>query len=134
MKKNPWLVVFSVFGVLIVLVLAAIAAAMYTAFGEKTPTVASNSVLVLDIKGVIVDSKPFIKSLEKYKDDKDIKAIVIRLDSPGGVVGPSQEIYDAILKSRQEGKHIVASFGSLAARAGEYNRQHWCDHGVCQFV
>ncbi len=121
MKKSPWLVFFSVIGVLSVLVLAAIAAALYTAFGDHSPSVGSNSVLVLDVKGIIADSRPFIKTLDKYKEDKEIKAIVVRLDSPGGVVGPSQEIYDAILKARTVNKlHVLASFGSLAASGAYY--------------
>jgi protease IV len=120
MKKNPWLLVLSIIGVFVVLGFAAIGAAIYTAFGDHNPQVTGNSILVLDVKGVITDSRPFIKTLDKYKDDKDIKAIVVRLDSPGGVVGPSQEIYDAILKTRRDGKHVVASFGSLAASGAYY--------------
>jgi protease IV len=120
MKKNPWMIIFTVVGVIIILILAAIGAAIYTAFGDRIPSVASNSVLVLDVKGIITDSRAFTKTLDKYKEDKDIKAIVIRLDSPGGVVGPSQEIYDAILKVRQSGKHVIASFGSLAASGAYY--------------
>jgi len=76
--------------------------------------------MVLDVKGVITDSRSFIKTLDKYKDDKDIKAFVVRLDSPGGVVGPSQEIYDAILKLRETKKPVIASFGSLAASGAYY--------------
>ncbi len=120
MKKNPWPIVLSVVGVLIVLGFAAIGAAIYTVLGEHNPVVTGNSVLVMDVKGIITDARPFIKTLDKYKEDKDIKAIVVRLDSPGGVVGPSQEIYDAILKARKGGKHVVASFGSLAASGAYY--------------
>jgi len=120
MKRNPWIVAVTLFGLFLVLVVTAVGAAMYTLFGEKNPTVTSNSVLVMEVKGVITDSRQFIKTLEKYKDDKDVKAIVVRLDSPGGVVGPSQEIYDAIVKTRAEGKHVVASMGSVAASGAYY--------------
>lgn len=126
MKKNPWIVALVLIGGFIVLILAALGAAFYTAFGEKPQSVSSKSVLVIDVKGVIVDSRPFIKTIEKYRDDKDIKAIVVRLDSPGGVVGPSQEIYDEILRTRQMKKPIVASLGSVAA-SGAYYIAAACD-------
>lgn len=120
MKRNPWLVVLSILGIFAVLAVVAVAAALYSAFAEKIPTVASNSVLVLEVKGVITDSKQFVKTLQKYRDEKEIKAIVIRLDSPGGVVGPSQEMYDEVLRTRKAGKHVVASLGSVAASGAYY--------------
>ncbi len=120
MKKNPWVIAFSLIGLCFVLVLIAFGAAMYTAFGERNPSVANNSVLVLEVKGVIMESKTFIKLLQKYRDDRDIKAIVIYFNSPGGVVGPSQEMYDEVLKTKQMGKHVVASLGSLAASGAYY--------------
>jgi protease-4 len=120
MKRNPWLVALSIIGVIFVLACAGIGVALYTAFGDHIPAVTSNSVMVLDVKGVITDARAFIKTLDKYKDDRDIKAFVIRIDSPGGVVGPSQEIYDAILKLRASKKPVLASFGSLAASGGYY--------------
>jgi protease IV len=120
MKKSPWIIALSLIGVCVLLVLVAIGAAMYTAFGDRAVSIAGDSVLVLDVKGIIVDSKSFVKSLRKYREDDDIKAIVIRIDSPGGVVGPSQEMYDEILKTRQMGKKVVASLGSMAASGGYY--------------
>ncbi|MDZ4678242.1 MAG: signal peptide peptidase SppA [Oligoflexia bacterium] len=120
MKKNPWVVAITLVGVFMVLMFIGICAAMYTAFGEKTAVVSSNSVLILDVKGIIIDSRQFIKTLHKYREDEDVKAIVIRLDSPGGVVGPSQEIYDEILRTREMGKHVVASLGSVAASGAYY--------------
>src|SRR5258708_5986382 len=112
MRRNPWFIAFSIIGVVVVLVVVAALAAMYTAFGDRSPSLSSNSVMVLEVRGVIVDSRPTIKLLEKYRENKDVKAIVVRLDSPGGVVGPSQEIYDEVLKTRRLGKHVIASMGS----------------------
>lgn len=120
MKRNPWIIALTLVGIFLALILVAIGAAMYTAFGERIPVVANNSVLVMDVKGIITDSRTFIRTLQKYREHKDIKAIVVRLDSPGGVVGPSQEIYDEILKTRQMGKHVVASMGSMAASGAYY--------------
>lgn len=126
MKKNPLLVVLALVGAFAVLFFVAIAGALYTAFGEKVPSISSNSVAVLDVKGVIIDSRPFVKALKKFQDNKEIKAIVIRLDSPGGVVGPSQEMYDEVLKTRQMKKPVIASLGAVAA-SGAYYIAAACD-------
>jgi protease-4 len=120
MKRNPWAVIAAFSGLFLFLVVVAVGAAMYTAFGERMPSVSANSVLVLDVRGIILDSKPFLKKLQKYRDDHDIKAVVVRLDSPGGVVGPSQEIYEELKRTREMGKPVVASMGSLAASGAYY--------------
>ncbi|MBK9293356.1 MAG: signal peptide peptidase SppA [Oligoflexia bacterium] len=126
MKKNPLLVLLAIFGAATVLVLVAIGGALYTAFSDRVPSLANNSVAIIDVKGIITDSRAFIKSIKKYREAKEVKAIVVRLDSPGGVVGPSQEIYDEILATKKEGKPIVCSLGSVAA-SGAYYIAAGCD-------
>ncbi len=74
---------------------------------------------VIEIVGVIVDSKQFLEDLKAFREDKSIKAIVIRVDSPGGGVGPSQEIFRAINKAK-ESKKVITSMGALAASGGYY--------------
>ncbi len=81
--------------------------------------VGSHKVAVVELKGVIQDSKKVIKDLYRYVDDVDIDGIVLRIDSPGGSVGPSQEIYSAV-KALKDKKPIIASMGSLAASGGLY--------------
>lgn len=126
MKKSPLLVLLAIFGAATVLVLVAIGGALYTAFGDKVPSLTDNSVAIIDVKGVITDARPFIKSLKKYREAKEVKAIIIRLDSPGGVVGPSQEMYDEVLTTKELGKPIVCSLGSVAA-SGAYYIAAACD-------
>lgn len=75
--------------------------------------------VIVKIEGVITDSGPVIEKLNKLKDDADVKAIVLRIDSPGGSVAPSQEIYEELIKLREK-KTVVASFGSVAASGGYY--------------
>ncbi|MBI3183307.1 MAG: signal peptide peptidase SppA [Myxococcales bacterium] len=72
---------------------------------------------VVEIAGAIMDSKRTVKELTAFRDEEAVKAIVVRIDSPGGSVGPSQEIYEAIKKAREK-KHVVVSMGSLAASGG----------------
>ncbi len=74
---------------------------------------------VVEIKGLISDSRTILKQLDKFKEDQSIKAIVVRINSPGGAVGPSQEILREIEKVKQK-KKVVASLGTVAASGGYY--------------
>lgn len=74
---------------------------------------------VVDIKGLLTDSRTAIKQLDRYRDDDSIKAIVLRINSPGGAVGPAQEILREVEKVRTK-KKIVASLGTVAASGGYY--------------
>ena len=74
---------------------------------------------VVEIQGVLTKSRAIIKQLDRYRDDRNIKAIVLRIDSPGGAVVPAQEILREVEKVRQK-KKIVASLGTVAASGGYY--------------
>jgi protease-4 len=74
---------------------------------------------VVEIQGVLTRSRTIIKQLDRYRDDRNIKAIVLRINSPGGAVGPAQEILREVEKVRQK-KKIVASLGTVAASGGYY--------------
>ncbi len=76
-------------------------------------------VAVLEVEGVILDSEPYLESLSKIKKDDGIKAVVLRIDSPGGAVSPSQEIYSEIKKLREK-KPVIATLGSVGASGGYY--------------
>jgi len=75
---------------------------------------------VLEIKGLISDSSEINKGIIAFREREDIKAIVLRIDSPGGAVGPSQEVYREVKKVTGEKKVVVASMGSVAASGGYY--------------
>lgn len=81
-------------------------------FGEK--------IAIIEVHGVISSSANVIRQLKKFGDDSSIPALVIHIDSPGGGVAASQEIYEEIRKVREKGKTIVASMGSLGASGGYY--------------
>jgi protease IV len=74
---------------------------------------------VVEISGTIKDSKKTLKQIRELKSDEHLKAVVVRIDSPGGAVGPSQEIYDAV-RDLAKTKKVVASMGALAASGGFY--------------
>ena len=66
-----------------------------------------------------VDPDETMKVIKRYLDDADMKAVVVRIDSPGGAVAPSQEIYDELRKLAEK-KTVVCSMGNLAASGGFY--------------
>ncbi len=78
-------------------------------------------IAVVEVKGVINESDEIVEKLKKYGKDSSIKGILVRINSPGGGVAPSQEIYSEILRIRKEtGKKVVASMASLGASGGYY--------------
>ena len=80
----------------------------------------NEKIALVEISGQIFDSREIVRQLSKYRRDDDIKAILLRINSPGGAVAPSQEIYDEVLRVRADNKKIYASMGSLAASGGYY--------------
>jgi len=85
----------------------------------KSEVIPGEKIALLEIKGVISDSSYYVKKLEDLSRDDDVKAIVLRVDSPGGVVAPCQEIYNEV-KRVKERKPVVVSMGSVAASGGLY--------------
>jgi protease-4 len=80
---------------------------------------AEEKVGVIEVKGLISDPHDVIQDLRRYREDKSIKAIVLRIDSPGGGVGPSQEISREVQRTLKD-KKVVASLGAVAASGGYY--------------
>ena len=78
-----------------------------------------DKIALVRVEGVILDSTSTIDELKEYSKNSSIKAIVLRVDSPGGAVAPSQEIYSEILKIKEK-KKVVVSMGSVAASGGYY--------------
>lgn len=78
-----------------------------------------NGVGLVEVKGMIIDSRETVRQLRYFLKKDDIKSVVLRVDSPGGVVAPSQEIYEEVKKFAAK-KKIIVSMGSLAASGGYY--------------
>ncbi len=77
----------------------------------------SEAIGIVELNGVIMDSKKTLKALKQFDKDPAIQGVVLRINSPGGSVAPSQEIYEAVKKFK---KPLVASMGSVAASGGFY--------------
>ena len=77
-------------------------------------------VAVVEIEGIIVDGTAAVRELREHAENPSIKAVVLRVNSPGGVVAPTQEIFAAIQRARKAGKPVVATLGAVAASGGYY--------------
>lgn len=88
-------------------------------WGEASSSGSGPRVGVVYIEGEIAGSLPAVKRLHELREDPKIDAIVVRINSPGGAVAPSQEIYAAVKRARDK-KKVVCSLGTLAASGGYY--------------
>jgi protease-4 len=89
--------------------------------GGGTPFTLGGRVGVVDLEGVILTSERFRESLERMRDSSTVRAVVVRINSPGGGVAASQEIHREIARFRREtGKPVVVSMESVAASGGYY--------------
>lgn len=83
--------------------------------------IGEDRVAVIRVEGVILDAQQTVGDLKKFGESPAVKAIVLRIDSPGGGVVPSQEIHDAVKRIRaRTNKTVVASMGTVAASGGYY--------------
>lgn len=79
----------------------------------------SGNIAVIKIEGPIFDSDDTLKDLEKDRKDDSVKAVVLRIDSPGGAVAPSQEIFEEVKRVKLK-KKVIVSMGTVAASGGYY--------------
>lgn len=121
-KRGTWVLIF-IFGGLFLALFGFIGIA-YVAVKGGGDTEGSSwgkpGIGVLEIKGQIGNLDKPVKQLRKFEKDENVKAIVMRVDSPGGAVAPSQELHDEVLRAMKKGKPVVVSMGNLAASGGYY--------------
>ncbi len=77
-------------------------------------------VALVELDGPIIDVDDLLRELKGHRDNPMVKAVVVRINSPGGVVAPTQELHAALTRLREAGKPVVASLGSVAASGGYY--------------
>jgi protease-4 len=116
-KQHPILLVIVILGAA-VLVLGAVMTVIFSTAGLGGLSFKAK-IGVIPIEGTIMESEAVVSNLVEFKKDKGIKAIILRVNSPGGGVGPSQEIYREVRKTIEK-KKVIASLGSVAASGGYY--------------
>jgi len=87
---------------------------------DESLATSGERVAVVELIEPILDSQEIVRQFKKYRENKSVKAILFRVDSPGGGVSASQEIYEEVRKTRHAGKPVVVSMGSVAASGGYY--------------
>ena len=119
MKKHPLLLGLLVLGVLLSLFLVSIFALSYFS-GREDSLWADEKIAIIEVRGVIIDPQPTVEKLIKFRKNENVKAIILRIDSPGGAVGPAQEIYAEVKKVV---KHEIAHhFGISDERLREIEK------------
>lgn len=119
MKRSPILIAIIIIGVIMLVFVGSILLLTMIFRGDSASIARGPKVGVVEVTGIITDSREVIKGIRSLVDDSGVKAIVLRVDSPGGGVGASQEIYQEVLKAKKV-KKVLASLGSVAASGGYY--------------
>jgi protease IV len=110
-------------GCLFAFVGLAVLIAMIAAYGNDSGelSIGNDKIAIIPIEGEIVDARDTLDALHKYAKTSSVRGMVVRINSPGGAIAPSQEIYAAIRRVHLDtGKPIVASLDSVAASGGFY--------------
>ena len=116
-QKRIWVGLLAI-GVILVLFFSALLL-MVRFSGKPGRLPFGDKIAVVEIQGVITQSSRVIEEIHQHLADDGVKAIILRIDSPGGGVGPSQEIHREVVKAKEK-KKIVASMGAVAASGGYY--------------
>lgn len=122
--KRPYIVLIALHAVVILF------AAALLVRQKVAPVPGSDKIVVLPIEGTILHQsgglskgmsvRAIVETLREIEKDDDVKAVVLAINSPGGAVGATQEIYQAVKRVREGGKAVVSSFGDVAASGGYY--------------
>ncbi|WP_038055829.1 signal peptide peptidase SppA [Thermodesulfobacterium hydrogeniphilum] len=117
--KRPWLVYGLAFigGLVVFFITISFLVSLLVIFKNKD--LGKPKIGVLKIKGIITDSEEYLQNIREFEKRGDIKAVVARIDSPGGSVGASQEIFEELQKLRKI-KPVIVSMGNIATSGGFY--------------
>lgn len=116
MRRHP--VIFAVLLLIIIIVVFMLSVFTIGSLSGKRQSFSLNDKIgVVLVEGIITDSRDIIQQLNDFAKDDAIRAVVLRIDSPGGGVAPAEEIYGAVRELKKK-KQVVASMGSIAASGG----------------
>ncbi len=118
MNKKTLIVLLSISSLIVLVVFLAIVS-VYRNSSKQAPIFNGAEIGVLEVKGMILDPDDYLKKIKMLKKRDSVKAVIVRIDSPGGGISASQEIYDELRKLDKE-KPVIASLSSVAASGGYY--------------
>jgi protease-4 len=116
-NRTPWIIAGIAAGI-VVLVLTGLT--MVSALRDSGPLVSGKSVGLVEVEGVLTDSRRVVREIRRLSKESDIPVILLNVDSPGGVVTPAHEIYSELKQAQARGKKLVVSMGSVAASGAYY--------------
>jgi protease-4 len=119
MAKRSSVAFVVLFGAAVIVTFLVVALYLTAVFKVDREVTFGEAVAVVDLQGELTYDLQKIEEIERYRDDDHIKALVLRIDSPGGGVAASQAIYHAVRKVREQ-KPVVACMGEVAASGGYY--------------
>jgi protease-4 len=122
MKRRDWIAGGIIVALLAIFFVCAVVSVGRNALGDNgVPSISSREQLgVLEVRDIILDPQGALEQLAGFAENDKIKGVLVRLESPGGAVGASQEIYRELIKIRAMGKKVMASMGSVAASGAFY--------------
>ena len=116
MRRHPILFAF-VLLIMMAMVFSAVVFSVSALSGKRKSLLASEKVGVVTVEGVITDARETVQQLEELGKDGSVRAVVLRIETPGGGVAPSQEIHGAVQELKKK-KKVVASIGAIGASGG----------------
>lgn len=118
--KRPWLIYGLAFvGGMVILFCLFIFLGIFLLFFSESRIIGGPKIAVLEVNGVILQPEPYLSTIREIINRKDIKAVILRIDSPGGSVSACQEIFEE-LKALRKVKPLITSMGGVSASGGLY--------------
>jgi protease-4 len=120
-KTAKWLVgIFGFLAIFFLIIVLSFAAFLNDSDTEDVSSGTAGTIALVELNEPIVSSERVVQQIKRFRENTAVRAIVLRIESPGGGVSASQEIYEEVKKTRAYGKPIVVSMGSVAASGGYY--------------
>ena len=100
--------------------LAGLALAVVGAIRGDTGLVRGDRIALIEVDGLIADDADYLEQIRRFRKDSSVRGFLVAINSPGGVVGPSQSLYRELRRIREEGRPVVAAIGAVGASGGYY--------------
>lgn len=118
-KRGPILTVLLILGGVALFLFAGMAVIGHVFHAPGHSLTFGGKIGVIPLEGTLDDSGPILSQIVQFREDRSIRAIVLRVNSPGGRVAPAQEIYKEIQRTTRT-KRVIVSMGDVAASGGYY--------------